>query len=281
MTTEKLEVVIHVGTYKTGTTAIQNHLYHTNLLTSRGVLYPGTGGILYPSTGLNTNEPDCGIRHDTLCYALCDDKLRDATALRLVHEITAYQKTYYIKRVILSCESWSRNRARETQSLQTLVNVLSSLYDVRIVCCLRNFPSYCVSLYREMCRRRGNALPFAEWFEAEIETGHYLYLAKRLTRIAPTKFVLGAQSVLIELTGVACDLPQENPSLSCTQAEVARRLNAVRSGSAFQSLLGHLDDVQDEYALVGNISGADSGAFKQITGFSSVQIDHLIHHEHY
>ncbi|UHQ55861.1 hypothetical protein [Microbulbifer sp. YPW16] len=146
------KVFIHVGTFKTGTSSIQNFLYQRSQeLLEEGVLYPGAG--LYYS------EPDVGIRHACLVYGDGRKRNLDKYHTNLVHEILASPAPVSV----LSCEAWSR--PSEHKGLLTLCDMLRAQgVEVCGVLYLRNYYDYVRSYYREFCLRRGNHLKFDEFY---------------------------------------------------------------------------------------------------------------------
>ncbi len=57
----KTKIIFHLGTFKTGSSSIQNTLWANRKLLRKQ-------GILYPKTGLKKSEAETGIRHSPLAY---------------------------------------------------------------------------------------------------------------------------------------------------------------------------------------------------------------------
>src|SRR5690606_27282657 len=164
-------LVIHVGTFKTGTSSLQNAL----------ASLPSDGDVLYPRSGLRTNEPETGIRHSPLVYSYTDDKVHYWRRLvdRLVREINESRS----RLVVLSAEPWSRRKSHE--GLQELVNLLASECGVtpEAVCYFRNRFGYARSLYREFTRVRGNRRPSQPYLRNVRDMFDYLALAESFAEI--------------------------------------------------------------------------------------------------
>jgi hypothetical protein len=87
-------VFIHSGSYKTGSSSIQNFLYkNSNELKSNGVLFP--------ETGLMLDKPEVGQRYWHFVYDFNQKELWDSTFNKLIHEISASK----CHTVILSAEA--------------------------------------------------------------------------------------------------------------------------------------------------------------------------------
>ena len=151
---------LHCGTFKTGTSRIQDVVWrHRDDLPAQGWLYPQTGLVL--------DEPDAGHRHSPLVYQFRDPSVWEPLLDELVAEIRASSATD----VLLSAEGWSR--PWYGHSLVALIARLraAGVIDaepgsVRGVLYVRNRCDYARALYREFVRRRGNRLAFPEFVHA-------------------------------------------------------------------------------------------------------------------
>jgi len=218
------KVIIHIGTYKTGSSSIQNTLARI------------TGGeILYPLAGCQLNEPDVGVRHSLLAYwhnspgrhgdwQSCVDNLLDEL-LRSNRNIA-----------VLSCEGWCRQSTH--QGLLALVERLriAGLGDIEGVCYLRDVGDYARSVYREFCRRRGNRLIFQDFVVRNRGLWDYEGLIRRMKSVAPFSFFSyeSQRDVVVhflETIGAAPPLKSErsnsNPGMDCIGAEICRIANDI------------------------------------------------------
>ncbi|MDK9557261.1 hypothetical protein QQF73_06440 [Marinobacter sp. M216] len=146
----KKTVVIHLGSYKTGTSSIQNWLYN-----NRQQLH--SKSIEFPLEGLLLTEPDVGIRHHKLVYGEQWQK----NCLSLAQYIRNTEFTTYV----LSEEAWSRPTTKP--KLDFLVAALRS-NDIKVagVIYLKNYYKFIRSYYREFCLRRGNEKDFRSFYDA-------------------------------------------------------------------------------------------------------------------
>lgn len=144
---------VHCGTYKTGSSSIQNHLFgHREALAA--------AGWLYPLSGLLTDEAETGRRHSGLAYKARAPEERRRLWDDLAREITESDA----RQVVLSSEVWSRpSAARRLEAMTDRLRRTASLAEVRAVLYLRRRATYARSMYRELVNRRGQALPFAEF----------------------------------------------------------------------------------------------------------------------
>lgn len=149
---------IHAGTYKTGSSSLQNHLWrHRDDLPAHG--------WLYPATGVRTDEPDTGARHSGLGYRALDPPARRRLWRALAAEIGAAG----CPRVLLSSEVWSRPAS--AGRLTAMVGLLlerTSLERAHVVLYLRNRQAYARALYREWVRRRGYRGHFTGFIETNV-----------------------------------------------------------------------------------------------------------------
>ncbi|MDQ2095273.1 hypothetical protein [Rhodalgimonas zhirmunskyi] len=217
-----MEIIFHIGTYKTGTTTLQHALAanQENLLT-HGVLYPQSGRYF-----MGRAE----TRHKALSHAKIN-RPKFSTALANLHgEIQASPA----ERVILSSESWSSENRHDR-----LTAVVESLrnrgYQSRAVLYLRNLPRFARSHYREWVQNWGVGLPIKDYITSRASEWDYLALAKRMNALfnGRVDFVdfeevndtVAHFSKLYDLPALP-RIAQKNPSLNAIEAEVTRLANA-------------------------------------------------------
>jgi hypothetical protein len=141
----KPRLIIHGGTYKTGSTAIQN-FFHLN----RQAIH-ARAGILYPDTGLKCGN-GVGARHFWLSQELFwGRKTNIDNWTQLIRE------TKRSKFVFLSHEKFAGADVPRPE----ILNLIIANFDVSLICYLRPFEEYLDSKYREWVRR--------QWFSGEAE----------------------------------------------------------------------------------------------------------------
>ncbi|MCK8484803.1 hypothetical protein MUY21_12215 [Aliiroseovarius sp. S2029] len=159
------KVIFHLGTYKTGTSSIQNHLFdHRAQLLERGILYP---------TSVTSAQRKTGHRHSEMFLNFRSLK-DDATPQRLIDEIEASNADI----LILSSEVWS-----SPFSLRHLMRVVNDLKamgygDALGVLYLRNIADYRVSFYREMTCNQRNKLPYNTYISGRLGLFDYQFLVR-------------------------------------------------------------------------------------------------------
>jgi hypothetical protein len=156
-----VKIFIHAGTFKTGSSALQNSLYHQreNLLSN---------GVLYPLTGLMEDGDSIGYRHSKFVY-----EYGKGTYPKLIDELKHEIEIHKPKTLIMSSEAWSRPEA--TKSLLFLINFLQtySTDKISLYFVVRNVFDYAVSHYREFVRRWGWSLDFGDYLEERVDFFDY------------------------------------------------------------------------------------------------------------
>lgn len=269
-----LEIILHVGTHKTGTTSIQNFIYQNPTLMAKN-------GILYPSTGLNMSQPEVGIRHDFLCYGLDDAYVGDVLIGRLTDEIDTFASKLR-NVVILSCESWSWMRNREQRNLQSLVSSLKSSYPnarVRGVCCFLNYHDYITKLHGEMVRRHGEQKYIHGWIST-CDQGYNRIAACLSSVFSDITFTTSVKETFTALTGLDSNinkLPHCNTSLELGEVEVIRRINSLLPSMLTESQINTLlENLNIEHITrKRRHDPCLSKEFAEITGFSEKQLEFI------
>lgn len=90
-----MKIYIHAGTFKTGSSGLQNSLYY-----QRDKLLQN--GVLYPVTGISENGDSIGFRHSRFVYEYKKD-----TYLQLVQELRREIEEHKPEILIMSSEAWS------------------------------------------------------------------------------------------------------------------------------------------------------------------------------
>jgi hypothetical protein len=276
-------VFIHCGSYKTGSSSIQNDLYkNRNELVSNGVLFP--------KTGLMLDKPEIGQRHWHFVYKFNQKEFWDSIFDKLIREISASK----CHTVILSAEAWSRVSALD--SLQELTERLKILgFDVFGIMYLRNRYDYGRALYREVIRRWGSKFTFEQ------------YISQKFNKntISLTKLVSGFKDIFedkaifrdyAEIEDVLKDFNQivginsigdisvnclrQNTGWSAVDAELQRFKNVgfdenLISKAALNIPTWIRESVAEQYP-VGFFGDADD-SFELHTGFSSQQTHKILY----
>ncbi|MEO9778509.1 MAG: hypothetical protein ABJH07_23235 [Sedimentitalea sp.] len=158
-----MRAVLHLGTYKTGTSSLQNML-HAN----RDLLREN--GVLYPTSGLKI-EPKLGIRHSPLIFGFMSGKQKifpDA----LAKEITESG----CETVIFSAEPWSAPMHQSQLTRFTCALEEAGFDDIQGIVLFRNLADYHVSHYREFTVNQKNAAPYRDYVRRPVGLFDYLFL---------------------------------------------------------------------------------------------------------
>ncbi|KAA1426301.1 hypothetical protein [Nocardioides antri] len=154
------EVVLHIGSDKTGTTSLQQLLRRNRReLAGRGILYPrAPGPVRHAGLGLYA-RPDHALleSRDWLRGGYpAPDVFRRRLRRRLVREVA----TWAPARVVLSDESLARMAPDSITRLRGLIDALGG--PVRVVVYLRRQDDHLVSRYQQAVKV-GEVLPLAAW----------------------------------------------------------------------------------------------------------------------
>lgn len=165
-------LILHIGSHKTGTTAIQQALYdNRHRLRQAGVVYDTGHGLLQgPKTG-----------HHGLAHALASDAPRDREALKRYRErlVTAARTADL---VIISAEPFLRHLRPEAADMDRAARRMAYIrrvadyfagFDVEVSVYLRRPDRFAVSLYKSNLVRTGLNLTFAQYLAARSEIFHY------------------------------------------------------------------------------------------------------------
>lgn len=158
-----MRAVLHLGTYKTGSSSLQN-LLHANrdLLRDNDVLYPVNGMI---------NDPKLGFRH----FPLIRDFMQGKTGVlprALGREITESG----CGTVLFSAEAWSAplHQSHLTRFVCALEEF--GFDDIQGIVLFRNLTDYHVSHFREFTVNQRNATPYRDYVRRPAGLFDYLFL---------------------------------------------------------------------------------------------------------
>lgn len=158
-----MKFVFHLGTYKTGTSSLQNFLFENRAtLKERGLCYPKAGVV--ESTKL-------GFRHRRIVEEI---NLEGRT--NLLNEVMEEAEAAGCQTVFLSSEAWSRDS--NLSALTTAVHALKDLgvSDFNALVTFRNVADYQVSHYREFTLNQRNLDPYARYASTRRSWVNYVLL---------------------------------------------------------------------------------------------------------
>lgn len=165
-------ILVHCGTYKTGTSSIQNTLYgNKDILLSRY-------GVLYPEAGLRKDKA-IGMRHKKFPFAKVGEEL-DNLLDNLREEVVEAITTSSLNQVVISSEAWSHPGM--AGNIRHVVDLLKSLgaNDVHGVLYIRNIYDYVRRHYREFTLRYKNKLKIDDYILAKKIFFNYNLLIRKL-----------------------------------------------------------------------------------------------------
>ena len=240
-----MKIFIHAGTYKTGSSALQNSLYYQrdNLLKM---------GVLYPLTGLMGDGDLIGHRHGKFFFEHGKN-----TYPRLIDDLKREIELHKPTTLIMSSEAWSRPKAAE--SLFDLINHLQiySTEKISLYFVVRNVFDYTISLYREFVRRWGWSLEFGEYLKQIIGYFDYNQLFRPfLKKNINVQFLPYSQTVneiiirdmgLEHLINTDFQLRQ-NISLTAPDIEIHRRFNILKN-EIDQKIVPNFNQLLEELGL--------------------------------
>ncbi len=165
-------LILHAGSHKTGTTAIQQALFqHRGSFAKAGILYdPGHRFFGGPKTA-----------HHGLAHALARFEAADRAALARYRKMLD-SRAQNADLVVISAEPFLRHIAAQSgagdragQRLAYVARVAEYLqgFDVTVSIYLRRPDRFAVSLYKENLVRTGLSMPFADYLVAKADTFHY------------------------------------------------------------------------------------------------------------
>jgi hypothetical protein len=182
---------VHVGTHKTGTTAIQRFLAdNQERLAGAGLYYPRTG---WPSSALPG--------HHVVASELAGDRLVDRAGGTLDDAVAEFARAR-ARIACLSSENFEYLHVRDDALVRLRDAIAATGYRPRIVLYVRTQQDYAESLYAELVKH-GLAVPFRSFLDEIVANGvvrydrawtfrfDYLELASRFAN------VFGPESVIV------------------------------------------------------------------------------------
>jgi hypothetical protein len=170
----KMKIKFHLGSYKTGSSSIQNSLYNNKEILA-------DNGVLYPETGLSVMDVR-GRRHAPLVY---DHIAGETGALPqgLLEEI----QNSDANTTVFSAEAWTR-----ILNLTHLTQIVSDLNENGYSDCmgylaLRNVDDYTLSFYREFTVNHKNSHPYDIYTQKRLAMFDYLLLTRAYHSIFGSK----------------------------------------------------------------------------------------------
>lgn len=282
-----MRALLHLGTYKTGSSSIQNLLYgQRDRLAGMGVLYPETGLI---------RSQKIGHRHTGLIF----DYLQGKAAVlpgALRDEIAAAG----CDTVVFSSEAWSN--PRHFSHLSQFHTALRDLgfREISGLLFFRNIVAYHVSHFREYTLNQRNAQPYREYIRKPVGLFDYLMLLRMMRgifgealQVVDLASVGDARRPLLAQLGIADPeallARQERANVkseTALEVEAIRCANALGLGAgAARSTLTHLAAARPDLVgarwterFAGDIAAATpacEAAFGALSGFDPDQVQAL------
>ncbi|WP_029896349.1 hypothetical protein [Desulfohalovibrio reitneri] len=170
-------VVLHIGTFKTATTAMQHYMYdNREALLERGVMYPrvcsfrDTGHVVLPASLLRK----CGRR---VPFWLDVDREADYYWERVAGEIAASD----CHTAVLSTEHFSNFGQDDcAASLAPLAREYLADFDVTVLCYLRRPDHYLLSWYNQVVKMGEALVPFEEYYRRILRNGGFQLFQSRI-----------------------------------------------------------------------------------------------------
>jgi hypothetical protein len=240
-----MKALLHCGTFKTGSTAIQNTAWYNRDALQRN-------GVIYPKSGIDTRagkeDGEIGYRHSRFVYEYGKETYRSVLA-SLDHETKGAKD----QTLFLSAEPWSNPQAAVT--LNAAVEHLRGrgFKEIQGLVFVRNARDYMVRHYREWVRRYGVSLDFPSYILSRKHFFDYLTICKKFQTIFGGNIefvnydtVHDASQFTFEKLGLpyeSLEQPaQTNQGLPCVDIEIRRILNQyglrIRNIPDSETLLG-------------------------------------------
>ena len=222
-----MEVVLHIGINKTGTSALQAFLHHNpTLLAEHGILYPHTGRGSLPS-------------HYLLAEILNDSPER---AFEYGYQLKKEARDY--STVILSSEAF---RVYPPEPLAAMLQGIPT----RVVVYLRPHMQLLSSWYREGIKSRNfyftfpqfveaNAAPYFPWLQNwanYFPTSVYVYDRRKFEQNSIVQEFFSKLDLWKSASPFFPETPEENPSISGNLLYLKREINAFISEYQAQALI--------------------------------------------
>lgn len=161
-----MKFIFHLGTYKTGTSSLQNFLFaHRDQLAAEG--------ICYPETGLLRSSKRLGHRHRAII-----DFVNATRTTNILRDVITEAQQRNCTRVFLSSEGWA-----DAANLPALHRIVCDLKDMGVSECegvvaFRNIVNFQVSHYREFTLNLKSPLPYNDYAQQRPTFVNYLFLLR-------------------------------------------------------------------------------------------------------
>ncbi len=235
-----MRLYIHAGTFKTGSSAIQNYLYtkQKKLLKNR---------ILYPEAGISKKlSEEVGFRHSGFVYGYGFPRWE-----RMVNNLKNFILLHQPEKIILSSEAWSKPGASE--SLFALIEQLDefNLEEIVIAFVVRNAFDYSISHYREFVRRWGVKSLYNDYTQKKLAYFDYnkLFLPFTAKKNVNVRFfpynehcvenILNDMKTTSRFSWRKTEQKRVNTSLSALDIEVQRKINVLHGGKGVTAPLAN------------------------------------------
>lgn len=223
-----MRALLHCGTFKTGSTAIQNTAWlNQSTLLENGVLYP-TAGI---DSRAAKDDGEIGYRHSRFVY-----EYGNASLSKLLRQLDNEIRNTDGHTLFMSAEPWSSPKA--AAALNATVEHLAKrgFKEIRGLVFIRNARDYMVRHYREWVRRHGVKQPFAPYVLSRKHFFDYLTICRNIKTVFKGQVDFVDYSKVadvneytfnkLDLNYKALAAPQKtNNGISCLDTEVHRILN--------------------------------------------------------
>lgn len=257
----KIKLLIHAGTPKTGTTTLQKAMYvHRDKLLKEGILYPDLD-----------IEPGEMKKHQWLVRYLMEN---DENRLRSMFcELLDMATESRAKMIVLSTEGIYNHWADYTIEARELLKELTKPFDVSVWCVFRNPIDFALSRYGQVVKNPPNGSSPENGTSLSMEEIiHYPSFQRRLdytafidgiesifgrgslivTKYASANILEQARTILSVSDRILPDVPRMNESLSTLGIDLVRRLNSLHlSEEQRKEVLGKITNID---TLLGSTS---------------------------
>lgn len=254
------DVVLHIGTGKTGTTTLQSVLARSrDRLAVDGTLYPRTfGNLRHLRFGFFVMPDAQLVRSPEWLRAGNAEKdpeqLRRTLRRRWRRELTAD-----VRRVLISDEGLYRRNAATIKGVRGFTDTMGG--SVRVIAYLRPQDEHVASNYQQVVKG-GEIARFAEWVETDLAHtyDYHRHLARWREHLDPDEFVVRRFDPASFVGGSLVDDFLETAGLSVTSADLTtvERKNESLSAEAVELLrILNIFRVEHEGARAGLIINRD------------------------
>lgn len=258
----KIKLLIHAGTPKTGSTTLQKAMYvHRERLLKEGILYPDLD-----------IEPGEMKKHQWLVrYLMANDKERLRS---MFSELSKMAIESQAKMIVLSTEGVYNHWSDYSPEARGILGELADSFDVSVWCVFREPLAFAISRYGQVVknppngsspengtslsmeeiiqfpsfRRRLDYAGFIDGIESVFGRGSIV-----VTKYASADVLEQARSILGVSIDILPDVPRMNESLSAQGIDLVRRMNSLHLSEAQREKV--LAEINDIDKLLGSSSG--------------------------